>query len=64
MSFVRTKKFSNGRVYYYLVEGHRDKNDGNKVKQKVIKYLGKEPPADGVILGLLTKAKPASVNTN
>ncbi|MBA7513025.1 hypothetical protein ES705_05053 [subsurface metagenome] len=41
MSFIRTKKFSNGRVYYYLVESYRD--DQGKGKQRVLKYLGKNP---------------------
>jgi hypothetical protein len=40
MSFVRTKQIKN-RTYYYLVESKRD---GKKVRQKVIKYLGAEPP--------------------
>jgi len=42
MSFIRSKKFSNGRVYYYQVESYRD-GEG-KVKQRVIKYLGKQDP--------------------
>ena len=37
MAFIRTKKI-NGISYYYLVENKRI--DG-KVRQKVIKYLGK-----------------------
>ena len=40
MAFVRKKRFGN-REYYYLVEGKRE---GNKVRQKVIKYLGTQPP--------------------
>ena len=40
MAFVRKKRFGN-REYYYLVEGRRE---GKKVRQKVIKYLGAEPP--------------------
>ena len=40
MAFIRTKR-QGSRVYYYLVESKRD---GNKVRQKVIKYLGTEPP--------------------
>ncbi len=40
MAFVRTKR-QGDRIYYYLVE---NKRDGKKVKQKVIKYLGTEPP--------------------
>ena len=39
MAFVRVKRFGN-REYYYLVEGKRE---GKKVRQKVIKYLGKNP---------------------
>ena len=40
MAFVRTKRQGN-RIYYYLVENRRE---GKKVRQKVIKYLGTEPP--------------------
>jgi len=40
VAFVRTKR-KGDRVYYYLVESKRD---GNKVRQKVIKYLGTERP--------------------
>ena len=38
MAYVRKKKIKGGE-YYYLVEGYRD-GDG-KVRQRVIKYLGK-----------------------
>lgn len=38
MAYVRKKRI-NGSEYYYLVEGYRDE-DG-KVRQRVIKYLGK-----------------------
>ena len=41
MSFIRAKKFSNGRTYFYLVESYRDHGKG---KQRVIKYLGKVDP--------------------
>lgn len=41
--FIRVKKFDK-REYYYLVEGYRE---GGKVKQRVIKYLGKEKPTPG-----------------
>ena len=41
MSFIRTKKFGNGRVYFYLVESYR--KDG-RPKQRVIQYLGKNDP--------------------
>jgi hypothetical protein len=40
MAFVRTKRIKN-KTYYYLVESKRE---GNKVRQKVIKYLGTEMP--------------------
>ncbi len=40
MAFVRSKRKGN-RTYYYLVESRRE---GNKVRQKVIKYLGAEMP--------------------
>ncbi len=40
MAFVRTKR-KGSRIYYYFVENRRE---GKKVKQKVIKYLGTEPP--------------------
>jgi len=37
MAYIRHKVIK-GNVYYYLVEGHRD---GKRVRQKVLKYLGK-----------------------
>ena len=37
---MRTKRI-NGRTYYYLVESRRE---GKRVRQKVLKYLGAEPP--------------------
>jgi hypothetical protein len=40
VAFVRTKR-KGSRIYYYFVENRRE---GKKVKQKVIKYLGTEPP--------------------
>jgi len=40
MAFIRVKRHGT-REYYYLVEGKRE---GKKVRQKVIKYLGTEPP--------------------
>jgi hypothetical protein len=40
MAFVRAQKRVN-RVYYYLVETHRE---GKKVRQRVLKYLGTKPP--------------------
>ena len=41
MTYVRTKTIK-GQTYYYLVESHRE---GDKVRQRVIKYLGKEKPS-------------------
>ena len=40
MAFVRTKRIKN-KTYYYLVESKRE---GNKIRQRVIKYLGAEMP--------------------
>jgi len=40
MAFIRSKR-KGSRTYYYLVESKRE---GNKVRQKVIKYLGAEMP--------------------
>lgn len=58
MSFVRAIKKPYG-TYYARVEGYRDK-DG-KVRQRVIKYLGKSPntmelPVDPKIAGQLAQA--------
>lgn len=39
MAFIRSKEI-HGRRYYYLVKNRRM---GDKVMQKVIKYLGKAP---------------------
>jgi len=40
VAFIRAK-VTHGYTYYYLVESRRE---GKKVRQKVLKYLGKEPP--------------------
>lgn len=40
MAFVRERRRGN-RTYYYLVESRRE---GNKVRQKVLKYLGTTLP--------------------
>lgn len=40
MAFVRVKR-QGDRRYYYLVESKRE---GKKVRQRVIRYLGTEPP--------------------
>lgn len=39
MAFIRAKRRGD-KTYYYLVE---TKREGNKVKQKVLKYLGTSP---------------------
>ena len=39
-TYVRQDR-KKGRVYYYLVESHRE---GKKVVQKRLKYLGTTPP--------------------
>jgi hypothetical protein len=52
MAFIRVKRRGNSE-YYYLVEGKRD---GNKVRQKVIKYLGTELPTKEQ-LEILRRAK-------
>lgn len=42
MAFIRTKKIK-GHSYYYLVESYTE--DG-RVKQRVLKYFGKEIPEE------------------
>ena len=51
MVFLR-KKIIKGRAYYYLVKSVRE---GDKVKQKCIRYLGK--PEDFIKEELLDSAK-------
>lgn len=48
MSFIREKEI-NGRKYLYLVKNTRE---GDKVRQKVLKYLG---PKEEVSRSKLTK---------
>ncbi len=43
MAFIRVKQRGD-KSYYYLVESKRE---GKKVRQKVIKYLGTNPPEKG-----------------
>jgi len=38
--YIRADK-KNGKLYYWLVESHRE---GEKVVQKRLKYLGKQKP--------------------
>jgi hypothetical protein len=40
MAYIRVKRFGN-REYYYLVE---NKREGKRVRQVVLKYLGKTLP--------------------
>jgi len=48
MAFVRRKNI-NGKDKYYLVESRRE---GDKVRQKVLAYLGEYDTVDGAITGL------------
>jgi len=45
--FIRTKTVK-GRDYYYLVENQRN---GSKIKQTVLKYLGRSKPSSFEELG-------------
>lgn len=49
--FVR-KKTRGEKIYYYLVKSVRK---GNKVRQKVIKYLGKKKPNKKEVNSLIEK---------
>ncbi len=40
MAFIRERRRGN-RTYYYLVENRRE---GKKVRQKVLQYVGTQPP--------------------
>ena len=53
MAFVRTKR-QGDRTYYYLVESKRE---GKKVRQKVIKYLGTEPPTKKQLDSIMRREK-------
>lgn len=50
--YARTKEIppGSGNYYAYMVSGHRDQDDNNKVKQEVEEYLGKvssqDPPEE------------------
>jgi len=50
--FIRAKTIKN-KDYYYLVE---NKRDGEKVKQKVVKYLGTTKPSPGIIANALGRS--------
>jgi len=56
MAFVRVKRKGN-RIYYYLVESKRE---GNKVRQRVIRYLGTEQPTRLQIEAILKEVKDES----
>ncbi len=54
--YPRTKEIppGSGNYYAYLVSGHRDKDDNNKVKQEVEEYLGRvssENPTETELMG-------------
>lgn len=51
MAFVRAKQRGE-KTYYYLVESKRE---GNRVRQKVIKYLGAERPTVEKIASILKR---------
>ena len=53
MAYVRTKRRGQ-RVYYYLVESKRE---GDKVRQRVIRYLGTKPPAKEELETILKEVK-------
>jgi len=57
MAYVRAKKRGD-KTYYYLVEGRRE---GDRVRQRVLKYLGTSPyvrevPVDPSLAGPLAQA--------
>ena len=52
--FVRVKRRGN-RTYYYLVENQRS---GKKVKQRIIRYLGTDPPTTEELKTILKEVKP------
>jgi len=49
MPFVRVKRRGQ-KVYYYLVESKRE---GNKVRQRIIRYLGTKPPTEEELENIL-----------
>ena len=52
--FIRAKKQGN-QTYYYLV---KNKREGKRVIQKVIKYLGKEKPSPEALQRIISEVKP------
>ena len=53
MAYIRTKRRGQ-RLYYYLVESKRE---GDKVRQRVIRYLGTKPPAKEELENILKEVK-------
>ena len=49
MPFVRAK-WRGQKSYYYLVESKRE---GNKVRQRIIRYLGTKPPTEDELKNIL-----------
>ena len=49
MAYVRTKRRGR-KLYYYLVESKRE---GDKVRQRVIRYLGTKPPTEEELKNIL-----------
>lgn len=57
MTFIR-KKIIKGQTYYYKVKSVRE---GDKVRQEVIEYLGKEIPKEEKELGTTLKGRGISI---
>ena len=57
MTFIR-KKIIKGQTYYYKVKSVRE---GDKVRQEVIEYLGKEIPMEEKELGTTIKGRGISI---
>jgi hypothetical protein len=53
MAYVRVKRRGQ-RVYYYLVESKRE---GDKVRQRIIRYLGTKPPTKEELENILKEVK-------
>lgn len=53
MAFIREKTVK-GRTYYYLVKSIRE---GNRVRQKTIKYIGPEKPSEDEITRLKKRGR-------
>ncbi len=49
MPFVRVK-YRGQKAYYYLVESKRERN---KVRQRIIRYLGTKPPTEEELENML-----------